>query len=533
MNSPRMHAPSPSSGYREDADTATVEDRPLAVRIVASIVAIHLALHLYVLAVTQFGVHRDEFLYVAMGSHLRLWRMDFPPLIAILANVSRALFGDSLASVRVLPALEGAVLIVLAALIARELGGGRFAQALAATCVLAAPLYLRASTLFQPVILDQIWWTAALYGVVRLARTDDARWWLLVGAALGLGLLTKFSIAFVGVALLASMLVTSQRRWLATRWPWIAAGLALVVGSPSIVGQLRLGFPVLGQMHDLQETQLTHVTWLGFVADQPLMLGIVAWAVALAGVVALVATKRFEQYRVVGLTCLFAFVLLLVLHGKSYYAGPIYPALLAAGSVGLERIRRPIVGAAVRGGTIALVIAFGAVALPIAVPMLSPEATARYAARLGVGSAVRTNRGELDQLPQDFADMLGWEEQARALASAYRSLSPDEQREAVIIGNNYGEAGAAEFYRRRYGLPPVVSTAGSFWYFGPGELPGRVTITIGETIPGMQRFFGDVREAAHLVSPWSVREERDRRVLIARQPKTTLQAIWASEAGRH
>jgi len=503
-----------------------------ATRVVALILGVHVLLHLSVLAVTQFGVHRDEFLYFGMGRHLRFWRMDFPPLIAIFANASRAVFGDSLASVRVFPMIEGAVLIVLAAAIAREMGGGRFAQALAAVAVLAAPLYMRASTLFQPVILDQIWWTLALFALARLMRTGEPRWWLLVGVALGLGLLTKFSIGFVGVGILAALLLTSDRRMLLTRWPWIAAALALAIGSASVVGQVRLGFPVTGQLRDLQETQLTHVSWISFVSEQPLLIGFVAFVVAVTGAVSLLASARFAPYRIVGLTCVFAFVLLVVLHGKPYYAGPIYPALLAAGAVVFERIRQPKFGMLLRAATLVLVLILGGVALPLAVPILSPEATARYAQRLGIRAAVSTNRGEVDRLPQDYADMLGWEEQARALSTAYRTLTPEEQREAVVIGNNYGEAGAAEFYGRRYGLPPVVSTAGSYWFFGPGQRPGAVVITIGESVPGMRRFYGDVQNAVHLVSPWSVREERDLDVLIARESKSTLQALWRSESGR-
>ena len=420
-----------------------------------------------------------------------------------------------------------------AAAIARELGGGRFAQVLAAVSVLAAPLFMRASTLFQPVILDQIWWTLALFALVRLARTREPRWWLLVGLALGFGLLTKFSIGFIGVGLLAALLLTSDRRMLLTRWPWIAAALALAIGSASIVGQLRLGFPVTGQLRDLQETQLAHVSWMSFVTEQPLMIGFVAFAVAVAGAVALLAWKGFAPYRVVGLACVIAFVLLIVLHGKPYYAGPIYPALLAAGAVVLEPIRRPVLGSVVRGATLVLVLMLGAVALPLAVPILSPEATASYAQRLGVRAAVSTNRGGVDRLPQDYADMLGWEEQAQALRAAYRTLSPAEQREAVVIGNNYGQAGAAEFYGRRYDLPPVVSSAGSYWFFGPGDRPGAVAITIGESVPDMRRFYGDVQDVIHLMSPWSVREERDLHVLIARQPKSTLQALWGLESGRH
>lgn len=503
-----------------------------ATRIIGVIVAVHLALHFYVLAVTQFGVHRDEFLYFGMGRHLRFWRMDFPPLIAVLANLSRDMFHDSLAALRVFPALEGAALLLVAALIARELGGGRFAQAFAAIALLTSPIVMRASTLFQPVILDQLWWTLTLLGVIRLARTEDARWWWFVGGALGFGLLTKFSISFMGIGLLAAMLATPWRRSLRTRWPWVAAGLALALGSPSIVGQIRLHFPVIGQLGDLQATQLTHVTWLSFVAEQPLLIGVVSFVVAIAGAVALVGTARFAQYRVAGLACVFAFVLLLLLHGKSYYAGPIYPTLLAAGAVVLEQVRRPVVGATLRVGALLLVVALGIVALPIGVPILSPEATAAYAARLGVGAAVRTNRGSMDRLPQDYADMLGWREQAQSLRAAYRSLTPGEQRQAVIVANNYGEAGAAEFYRERYDLPPVVSTAGSYWFFGPGDRPGKIVISIGESAEGMRRFFDDVRPFVHLISPWSVSEERAVDVIISRHPKTTLQAIWAGEAGR-
>lgn len=527
---PAVAAPVPPRYEAPDARSGQLP--PFATRLVGTIAGVQLALHLWVLVITPFGVHRDEFLYFSMGRHLRFWRMDFPPLIAVLANASRAAFGDSLASVRVFPALEGVVLVVLAGAIARELGGGRFAQALAALCVVAAPVFLRASTLFQPVVLDQVWWTLGLWALVRLLRTGDARWWWAIGIAMGFGLLTKFSIAFVGVAMVGALVATRDRRLLATPRPWLAAALALAIGSASVIGQLRLGFPVTSQMRDLQESQLTHVTWLSFVAEQLMLVGPVAWLIAVAGAAALVGSRPLVRYRAVGLTCIFAFALLLALHGKAYYAAPIYPTLFAAGAVPLAQLGVPRLAAIVRAAVAVLVVALGAIALPLALPILSPQGTARYAQALGVGAAVRTNRGDRDRLPQDFADMLGWEEQARALRAAYASLSAAEQRQAVIIGGNYGEAGAAEFYSGRYGLPPVVSTAGSFWFFGPGERPGNVAITIGASEEDLRPFFDDVRPAGHVVSPWSVAEERDVRVLIARRPKMTLQAAWPSLAGQ-
>jgi 4-amino-4-deoxy-L-arabinose transferase-like glycosyltransferase len=274
---------------------SSLAKQPVAVGLVGAVVAAKLALHMITLAVTRFGVQRDEFLYFAMGDHLRLWRMDFPPLIAVLANVSRAIFDHSLASIRVFPAIEGSVVVIVAALIARELGGGRFAQFLTALCMLGNVLFLRSSTLFQPVVLDQLWWTVALYTLVRLGRDDRPRWWIAFGLAVGSGLLTKFSILFFAFSAVVAIVITPTRRWLLTRWPWIAAAIALAVGSPSIAGQVALHFPVALQMRDLQGEQLTHVTWSQFVVTQPLMVSPIPFVLALIGAVALCFSFCFTE----------------------------------------------------------------------------------------------------------------------------------------------------------------------------------------------------------------------------------------------
>lgn len=493
-----------------------------------------------VLAVTPYGLQRDAFLYFAMGDHLRFWRMDFPPLIALLANAQTALFGHTLAAARVFPALEGTALVVLAAVIARELGGARFAQGLAALAALCAPIFLRPSNLFQPVILDQLWWTLALYALMRVGRaateprgTARARstrnWWLALGAAMGLGLLTKFSILFLGVSVLGALLVTPLRRSLATPWPWTAAAIAFAIGSPSIIGQIALHFPVVGQMRDLQAAQLTHVSWLSYVVAMPFMLGAATFVLAVAGAVAMVRWQPLAPYRAAGWACVLAFLLLMLLHGKPYYVGPIYPTLIAAAAVWLERMGRapaPRVRATLRW-TVAGVIALeGLIALPIALPLLSRPATAQYIVRAGAEWALGTNRGGSDLLPQDFADQTGWEHQAQTLARVYRALSPAQQAQAVIGADNYGEAGAAEFYAGKYALPPVVCGCGSFRFFGPGARPGNVLIAIRVDSAKLASMYGSVRLAARILSPWSVQEERDVRVWVARHPKTSLQAVW-------
>jgi 4-amino-4-deoxy-L-arabinose transferase-like glycosyltransferase len=490
-----------------------------------------LGMHLMVIAATPYGIHRDEFLYMAMGRHLRLFRMDFPPAIALIAQGARAVFGDTLFAVRIVPAIAGTVILVLAALLARELGGGWLAQGLAALAILTGTVFQRSGTLFQPVVLDQLWWTLALYILARLLRTGDKHWWLALGAALGIGLLTKFSVLFFGLALAVALLVTRQRRAFLSRWPWVAAALALVIGSPSIVGQIRLGYPVLAQMRDLQSTQLTQVSATSFLAAQPWMMGPAAFALALTGAVALIAAPRWSDFRLLGWTCVLAFALVLLLHGKPYYVTPIYPALCAAGAACCEGLA-PTWRKAVGWSAAALMVARGLLTLPLGVPLLPPPRMAAYVAATGMTRANRNNRGGVERLPQDYADMIGWPEMVSAVARVYHALGPAERNEAVVIGANYGEAGAIDFYGPRYALPAAVSPVGSYWFFGPGTKPGRVLVVLGATREDLAPLADSVVAAAHVANPWGVSEERDDTIWVVRRPHRTLQQLWPEMAGR-
>ena len=503
---------------------------PVAVGVIAAVAGLKLLAHVLVMLFTPYGIHRDSFLYMAMGRHLRFWEMDFPPGIAVVANVARALFGDSYFGLHLFPALFGTALVVGAALIARELGGGRLAQGLAALAVLVSPLFLRAAALFQPVVLDQLWWTLGLLALARLARGMRPGAWILLGVAAGLGLLTKFSIAFFGVAVLAGVLLTPLRRDLLTPWPWVALAIALSTGSPSIVGQLRLGFPVLEQMNELRATQLHRVTHGDFIAEQ--FLYGPGTLLATAGVLALLFSPRLRAFRSLAWTAIAAFLLLLALQGKAYYFGPMYPALYAAGATYIEGL--PSSGARLAGGAMAvLLLIFGLVTLPMSLPFLPPPVMARYSLMLGVTPALRTNRGEVGQLPQDYADLLGWEDQVRAVAAAYHDLPPEQRADAVVLGNNYGEAGAIDFYGPKYGLPDAISPRSSYWFFGPGSRPGRVVLSIGVEPEELRPYFADVRLVGRFDHPWMVSEERNQPIVVSRNPYRTLQELWPSFSGRN
>lgn len=500
-----------------------------AVALVAlMLIAFKLAAHAAVAWLTPFEFHRDEFLYFAMGNHLQLLRMDFPPMIAIVSETVRAVAGSSLFAYRMVPAVVGTAIVWLAVLTARELGGGRTAQVLTAIAVIFNPLFLRVASLFQPVVFDQFWWMLGFYSLVRLGNSGDRRWWLLLGVAGGLGLLSKFSILFFGLAVLVGILL-ARRRDLRTAGPWAALGIALLLGAPSLIGQAALGWPLFEQMAGLKHGQLDRMTRVGYVAEQ-LLWGPAAFAFAIAGAVALVRSPTLARHRIVGWTAIAAFALYAITRGKSYYVGPIYPVLFAGAGVGVEQIARPILRRAVAWGLAGLTVVFGVATLPFGLPVLPPEPMARYAAATGISAGVQTNRGELLSLPQDYADMTGWREKAEAVAAIYGRLSPTEQAEAVLYADNYGQAGALEFYSRELALPPVVSLAGSFYLFGPGKRPGRIVILVGVETGDVQNLgCASLTEVARVKNRWGVPEERDVPVLLCRHPGQTLQEFWKTQ----
>jgi 4-amino-4-deoxy-L-arabinose transferase-like glycosyltransferase len=513
-----------------------------------------LVVHVAANVLTPYGLHRDELLYLAMGRHLRLWAMDFPPGIALAAELTRALLGDALWALRLPSTLAATLLVSLAYGLARLLGGRGRACALAALAVLASPLFLRTGTLFQPVVLDELWWTLGFVALVRIgthvpaphdrtgpflpapvpapANAPDRKAWLGLGAAVGLGLLTKFSIVFFGAAVVVALFATPLRHRLATPWPWVALVVALAIGSPSLVGQARLGWPVVEQMAELRATQLEHVGPIDFLVGQ-LLLG-PSFALAAFGAWYLLRDRSTTRWRAVGWTCCVAAGLLLVTRGKPYYVASIYPVLFAAGAVAFERrvLRLPTLRTRRRArlAAYAVVALYGLATLPFGLPVLPPATMARYAAALG-GAGTTTNTGGRLALPQDYADMLGWPEIAARVDVILDSLPRATRAEAVLIAGNYGEAGALEFYGPALQLPPVVSTAGSYWFFGPGNLPGTTAVAVGIPLPQLRHFFRRVTPLGrirHEWTTWVVDEERDVVVALCEDPVLTLQDVWPS-----
>ncbi|HSC58912.1 MAG TPA: glycosyltransferase family 39 protein [Gemmatimonadales bacterium] len=508
------------NGETLDRPSAGAADRPPLTRWVWAVAALSLAAHF--LPTPGYGFHRDELLYLAMGEHLRPLTMEFPPLIAALAELARALPLPLLAAIRLLAALAAAGTGVLTALLVRETGGGRIAQGSAAAAVLCSPLFVRAGTLFQPVVFEQLWWTLAFLALAALLAGRDRRWWLVLGVALGLGALTKFSVAFLGVGVLVAVLASPLRQDLRARWPWLAALVMTLLAVPTVLGQVVHGWPFLAQARELKADQLQHFSRVEFVTGQFPLLGTAAplW---LIGFGALLFAPAFRRFRSLGWAALIIFATLLVAGGKAYYFGPALPLLVAAAAMLLVLwLDRPG-----RRWALALVIAacvLGNLPLyPFGAPVLPPAAMVRYELRFGQG-ADRTNSGGQLPLPQDYADMTGWREQVEAVAGVYRSLPPEERARAAILATNYGRTGALALFGREYGLPYPISRNGDFWFWGTGGKSGEIVIVVGASRESLGTFFGEVTEAARVRDPWGVEEERDVTVWICRHPRTDLES---------
>jgi hypothetical protein len=531
------------------------------VRAAGGMAVVVLLVHIITNFVTPYEYHRDEFLYFAMGEHLRVWHMDFPPFIAMVARVSHLMFGEWLPGMRLAPALSHAALVASAAWSTWAFGGRRSAQLLAALAVATSPLFMRAGALFQPVTFDQLWWTLALVSLMVRIRDDDPKHWIGLGIFLGLGALTKFSIAFIAVGIVVAVLATRLRRDLLTPYPWIGLAIAVAIGHPSIVGQIALGWPVVGQMAALRSTQLARGGALDFLSGQastgPIvmlaLLGLV-WTLAprwvdprRRGVDSVLEDSRSSSHlyageaesfdwRPIGIATSVAFLLLLALRGKSYYAGPIYPVLAAAGAAALDRIshtiapRRPTKVLALAGAAVAV---YGLATLPFGLPLLTPDQMVTISEAVAPRGANESNTGEQLSLPQDYADMTGWTEMVEAVARVWHQLPPADTANAVLIATNYGRAGALDFLGRKLGLPPVISPAGSYWFFGPGARRGDVAVIVADDAAPLRKFYAEVTEMARITNAWGVPEEQTVRVYVCRLPLHSLAEVWPTLAGQN
>jgi 4-amino-4-deoxy-L-arabinose transferase-like glycosyltransferase len=494
------------------SSTHRVGDNTLLLLIGAGVVLLH------ILTNGQYGFHRDELDILMNARQLDWGYVAYPPLTPLIARIGLTLFGPSLVGLRAFPALAQGIVVILVGLMARDFGGGRMAQVTAALAAAIAPVALTAGMLIQYMSFDYLWWVLLSFFTVRLLRSEDPRWWLGVGAAAGLGMMTKYTVLFFIGSLALGILITSSRRSLRSPWLWAGVATALIIFLPNMLWQIQHHFISLDFLSAIHSRDIDWGRTDGFLTEQlyvaanPFTLPL--W---LAGLIFCFIAPDGKRFRPLAWIYLATFLMMLISRGRSYYLGPAYPMLLAAGAAWVEislgsRSRRQ--GRWVRAA-LAVMLLCGAV---LAVLLVKP--------------VVPINSPLWDitsQVNDTSAEMVGWPDLAQQVAGIYESLPADQKVAAAVLAGNYGEAGALDLYGPQYDLPPVISGSNSLWTRGYGDPPPETVIIVGFEGQYALRYFARCKTAGRVKNRYSVRNEETTShttIFVCQQPRRPWSEMW-------
>jgi hypothetical protein len=480
---------------------------------------------LHIATYNTLGFHRDELLYLALGKHLSAGYWSNPPLIGFVSYLSQLLPGKALFSLRLFPALAGAVLIVITGLMTRELGGKRYAQILACISLAISLLFMRAFSMFQPVCFDILFWSLILYFFLRYVNTQKPVFLILVGVAFGFGFLNKYMVIFLAAGMALGVIPTSFRKLWISKYAWLAILIAFLLLSPNIIWQYIQGFPVLHHMKELKETQLVNVKRINIIIDQLLMFTISA-LVWVGGLIWLVRSRNAKKFRVFGYTYLAVLVIFLVLRGKSYYLAGLYPVLFAAGGVSWEELLKKSASQII---FIIILVLLTLPLLPGAIPFMpAPQLVSyfsRVPAKMGGEALVRWEDGQMHPLPQDYADMLGWDELGGIMIKACDTIK--DKKRIMIFCQNYGQAGAVDYCCRCHGLPEVVSFSDAYRSWAPDTISKTKDVFMyvnDELGRDVDSLFANIVIAGKITNAYA--RERGTTVYMCREPRKDFPEFW-------
>jgi hypothetical protein len=470
-----------------------------------------------------YGYQRDELYFMNCARHLAWGYVDQPPLIAVVAKVAVALFGDSLYGIRFLPALAAAATVVVTGRLTRRLGGGRFAQMIAMLAIALAPFSLATGNLLTMNAFEPLLWIGAATLFLKAHEGDRPLTWVGLGVVSGLGLINKYSMFFFLGSAIVAVACSRERRTLLR--PGFAAAVAIAAGfvAPTLVWQYVHGWPQLQVLHDAAIDKNVVVGPLAFYSQQLLMMNPVAAPIWVAGLWSLLFTVEGRRLRWYGLAYVILSVTYLALGAKIYYLAPIYPVLFAAGARAIEA----------RFGTIrplafaypALLLLCGLAIAPEAYPLLPLPMFLRYEHILDF-RGIKMEKHPEGRVPQHFADMLGWHELVATFAGIYDRLTPQERRDAVILTRDYGQASAIDFFGPRYHLPPAISGHNNYYLYGPGDANGKLVLAIGMPVALLRTEFRTVRPVGVYRDAYVLPDFNDLTIYECTKPVESLAAWW-------
>ncbi len=466
----------------------------------------------------QYGFHQDELVVLDNANHLAWGYIEYPPLTPFLARIELTLFGLSLVSARMFSALTFGITLVLTGLMARELGGNRRTQIIAAVAASIAPFALVQGSLLQYVTFDFLWVVLLAYLVIRLLKSEDPRWWIPIGLVIGLGMMTKYTMAMTVAGLVGGvLLLTGARRYLRSPWLWGGVALSLLVFLPNLIWQIQHDFISLDFLSSIHARDVEIGRADSYLLDQLISsANLVAIPLWIAGLYYCFFREEGKRYRLLGWMYVIPFLIYLITRGRGYYLAPAYPMLIAAGAVFWEHwlaspVRNKIVSI-FRPSWTALgigAVLTGFLALPIA-----PINSAWWNA--------------VSQVHDTFTEEIGWHEMIQTVAGIYAELPKEEQVHAGILTGENDEAAALNLYGGEYGLPTAISGSDTFWLRGYGNPPPETVIIVGFERAHANMLFAQCEVTGTITNPYGV--ENDLRdppdILVCRQPRLSWPELW-------
>ena len=496
---------------------------PVAWSLLLALALIKLALHLLAAGTLAWGYMTDELYYLDSVDRLDWGFVDHPPLSIAVLGVMRAVVGDSILAIRTLPALLGAVTIVIAGLMAREMGGGRTAQGLAGLMALTTLVYLAICSFYSMNVIEVALWAVAMFVVLRILNDGDHRLWLLLGAIMGAGLLNKASMLWFAAGLGVGLALTPERRWLRTPWPWGAGAIGLVCFAPFVWWQWRHGWPFLEFNRNAALSKVGRVSAFDFVRDQVLAVNPVAVPLILAGLVHCFVNAAGRRYRAAAWIFVAVF-LMLAFSGSArpHYLAPAFPIVLAAGGVAVERFAGgrawlPRMAAA------ALVIV-AIVAAPLTMALLPPAATVTYQNALGIRPREELER--IGALAINLALLLHAEAILKPITAVYDSLSPEERARVEILTSYFGDTGAVNVLGRKRGLPAAIGRHNQYGLWGPGNATGELMIVVHDSEAQLRQWFTSCERRAEVDCPYCMELLQAQAVYLCRHTRRPLRELW-------
>lgn len=493
--------------------------------IVLAIAAALLLFHIYFN--NRYGYFRDEFDYIACGNHLAWGYVDQPPLIPVLIRLCRAVLGDSLLSIRFIPAVASSLLVVQTAMMAREFGGKLFAILLSAVAIVIAPQYLSNGSLLTTNCLEPNLWMGCAYFAILAVQRGDPRNWLWFGVVAGVGLEEKYSIALFAFGVVIGLLLTEQRRVFLDKWIWLGGVAAFLIFLPNLLWNLHYDWPFLQLMRGIRAEHRDVILGpLQYFVQQTILVHPLTAPIWIAGLVALFAWPPLKPYRFLGWSYVVCYAVFFALHGKNYYLAPVYPMLLAAGAVVVEfAVSRPHLAWA-KPAIVGLLLVGGAYLAPVVVPIFSPDHFIAYMKALPFKLPVMEYAHARAVLPQWYADQFGWQEIVDETAVAYNRVPVAERADCGIFAQDYGQAGAIDFLGRRYGLPQSLSGHQTWFLWGPRGYSGNCMVVLDDRKQVLERYWTQVEYVGTSAdNPYAL--EKEIPVFICRGSKFgTLADLW-------